>query len=78
MFARSRLQAVAAFTPPALPGFFAIPAAIPGQGPLLSFFSRLDQHTRRRSTSHAKNLSDQPGSFTFTVCCSMLSATPER
>lgn len=31
MFARSRLKTVAVFTPPALPGFIAIPTAIPNQ-----------------------------------------------
>jgi len=69
---------VKAFTPPALPGFIAIPAFIPGQGPLPSFALASAQHTRRRSNHHAKNLSDQPGLFQITVCCSMLSATPER
>jgi len=31
MFARSRLKAVTVFAPPALPGFCAIPTAIPNQ-----------------------------------------------
>jgi hypothetical protein len=31
MFVHPRLKTVAAFTPPALPGFFAIPTAIPNQ-----------------------------------------------
>lgn len=31
MFARSRLKTVAAFAPPALPGFIAMPTAIPNQ-----------------------------------------------
>jgi len=36
MFARSRAITVAAFTPSALPDFFAIPAAIPGRQPSVS------------------------------------------
>ncbi len=36
MFARSRAKAVVAFTPPALPGFFAIPASIPPPVPSVS------------------------------------------
>lgn len=31
MFVHPRLKTVAVFTPPALPGFFAIPTTIPGQ-----------------------------------------------
>jgi len=77
MFVHPRSITVAAFAPPALPGFIAIPAAIPSQGPLQSFVLRSALHTRRRSNSGPKNLADQPGLSQFLWCCSMLSATPE-
>lgn len=46
MFARSRVSTVRAFTPPALPGFTAIPALIPVQSPFGSLPVTVACHTR--------------------------------
>ncbi|HLA09479.1 MAG TPA: hypothetical protein VJ023_02605 [Pyrinomonadaceae bacterium] len=76
MFVHPRAKAVEAFTPPALPGFIAIPASIPFQSAFDALRFTVARHTWRRS-GLAKTVSGPPGSFTITVCCSMLSATPE-
>ena len=77
MFVRPRPKTVKAFTPPALPGFFAIPAFIPVHS---SFCNPPFQRWFAYSTSFSSmpRPSGLPGSFTFTMCCSMLSVTPER
>jgi|SRR5580704_11612073 hypothetical protein len=77
MFVRSRLKTVAAFAPPALPGFFA-PGLHPRSGSFAVLLFKVGPAYSAPLSPSAKNLSDQPGSFTFTLCCSMLSATPER
>src|SRR5436853_5356083 len=55
MFVHPRLKTVAAFTPPALPGFFAIPTAIPNQ----TLFSRPSSYSGLAYSAllqpHAKN-----------------------
>jgi hypothetical protein len=75
MFAHPQFNIVEAFTPSALPDFFAIPASIPDRGPLPRFLFRLLWHTCRGSIP-PQAPSDPPGSFSVSMCCSMPSATP--
>jgi hypothetical protein len=77
MFVHPRSKAVEAFTPPALPGFIAIPTSIPDHPAFAALRFTVGLHTRHRSVP-APRLDGQPGSFRFILCCSMLSATPER
>ena len=77
MFALSQFNVVAAFTPSALPDFFAIPASIPDRGPLPGFLFGSLWHTRCDSIPHQEP-SDPPGSSSVSMCCSMPSATPGR
>jgi hypothetical protein len=75
MFVRSRLKTVAVFTPPALPGFFAKPTAIPNQ----TLFCRSPFHgcsPYSVTVQRSPRIVWPPGSLQFMVCCSMLSATP--
>ena len=55
MFVHSRSKAVEAFTPPALPGFSAIPASIPSHPSFAALRFTVVRHTRQCSTP-AKNL----------------------
>src|SRR6185503_10115883 len=75
MFAHPQSYVVEAFTPPALPGFFAIPASIPDRSPLPRFLFGLLRHTCCGSIP-PQEPSDPPGSFLVSMCCSMPSVTP--
>src|SRR6266704_1282889 len=77
MFAHRQFHLVGAFTPSALPDFFAIPASIPDRGPLPCFLFGLLRLTRRGSIP-LQEPSDLPGSFLVSMCCSMPSATPGK
>jgi hypothetical protein len=77
MFAHPQSNTVEAFTPPALPGFFARPASIPDRDPLpRSLFGLLGILAAVRF--RLKSPSDPPGSFFVSMCCSMPSVTPGR
>jgi len=75
MFVRPRLKTVAVFTPPALPGFPAIPTAIPNQTLVCRSPCTVVRHTRAAVQSPPR-IVWPPGLLLFTLCCSMLSATP--
>src|SRR5690242_13984961 len=55
MFVHSRLKAVAVFTPPALPGFFAIPTAIPARLSFAVLLFTVVRHTQWRFSRSPKN-----------------------
>lgn len=55
MFVRSRLKTVAVFTPPALPGFLAMPTAIPDQTLFCRSSCTVVRHTRCAVQSLTKN-----------------------
>jgi len=77
MFVHPRLKTVAAFTPPALPGFFAIPTAIPNQTLFcrpssysgLAYSALLQPHTKNRLVAWSDRVvyetlkSEQPKDF---------------
>ena len=77
MFAHPQFNLVEAFTPSALPDFFAIPTSIPDRGSLPCFLFGLLWHTRRGSIP-LQVPSDPPGSLPVSMCCSMPSATPGK
>lgn len=56
MFLPSRSSAVGSFTPPALPGFFAIPYPIPSEWPFAGLRSSLCRHTQPASVFRPRTL----------------------
>ncbi len=76
MFVHPRLKTVAVFTPPALPGFFAIPTAIPNQ----TFVCRTPFHGCSGildALSSAPRIVWPPGLFQLIVCALDAVCDPE-
>ena len=78
MFARSRAKAVEAFTPPALPGFFAIPTSIPPPAPSVSLPLKVALTYSVAFSHRSQELLWRAWLVPNHYCCSMPSATPGR